>query len=170
MSNTFLFSSYVFVFELVESRKNRKNKTSNRANINKIRAMGYGPVNVVTGSRRDFPSSSSSTFFLLILKLVVGSVAAVAAKRYNCISRSFVYFETSLSIEKHTHTRVEWEKSVRIAKQREIEKKQQPRNIKTSGKQRNDFTDTTYKHTHSPLVSFLFCLCTQPQQKGIRFL
>ncbi len=56
---------------------------------------------------------------------------------------------------------------MRKAKQREKEKKQ-PRNIKTSGKQRNDFTDTTYKHTFPfGVVSFLFMHATPTERDSI---
>jgi hypothetical protein len=96
--------------------------------------------------------------FLLILKLEALRQNAIIA----LVVRSSISKLNCLSKKKHTHTHASGSKT------KGKRKKKNNRGIKTSGKQRNDFTattDTTYKHTFPfGVVSFLFMHATPTER------
>jgi hypothetical protein len=93
-------------------------------------------------------------FFLLILKLEALRQNAIIA----LVVRSSISKLNCLSKKKHTHTPASGSKT-------KGKRKKNNRGIKTSGKQRNDFTATTYKHTFPfGVVSFLFMHATPTER------
>jgi hypothetical protein len=78
---------------------------------------------------------------------IIALVVRSSISKLNCLSK-----------KKHTHTHASGSKT-------KGKRKKNNRGIKTSGKQRNDFTATTYKHTFPfGVVSFLFMHATPTER------